>query len=112
MRTWMKAGAVTAVLLLNGGAAVAVSSYQGSDFTRDLDSRREVMACDMESDGNGVRGEYVPNGTSSTHTIYDGNGASNTCAHSGSYSARIYKHRVTEVLELEPDAHGAWVYPR
>lgn len=91
--------------------AVAATSWYSKNFTRDLDSRREVMACDGESDGYGVRGEYVPNGTASTHTIYDGNGASNSCAHSGSYSQRIYKHRVVEVRPVSMDGVGAWVYP-
>ncbi len=92
-------------------AAVGATSWVGSNFTQDLDSRREVMACDRESDGNGVRGDYVPNGTGSTYTVYDGNGSGNSCAHSGSFSKRIYKHRAVEVRTAAPDGVGAWVYP-
>ena len=103
---------VLAAVLPAPVAAVGATSWYGSNFTKDLDSRREVMACDREGgDGNIVRGDYTPNGTSSIHVIVDDNGANNSCAHSGSYSKRIYRHRVVEVRTLAPDGFGAWVYP-
>lgn len=110
MRRLLCTVALAVVLPIPLGATAATSTY-GNNFTQDQNLKREVMACDGEADSHGVRGDYVPNGTGSTYTIYDGNGSGNSCAHTGVFSQKIYKHRVVEVRTAQPDGVGAWAYP-
>ncbi|MEI2775136.1 MAG: hypothetical protein V9G19_04015 [Tetrasphaera sp.] len=112
----MKRSVVVALLVGTGCAIPAAAesglkSMQGSDYTQDFNSIRQVKACDMEADSHGVRGDYTPIGSSSTNTIYDGNGANNACEASGVYAQKIYRHRAVEVIPADFDAIGPWRYP-
>lgn len=88
-----------------------LKSRQGSDYSQDHNSIRQVMACDRESDSHGVRADLVPMGSSVPHTVNDDNGANNACVSSGVYSQKIYRHRIVEVIPWENDPVGPWKYP-
>lgn len=98
-------------VLVAASPAYALRSIQGSDYTEDFNGIKQLRVCDKESDGHGVRGDHVLNGSRSVYTIYDGNGANNACEESGVYPKTIYKHRAVEVVPMNNDAEGPWVYP-
>lgn len=106
---------VVAVIAVSTGAplgAQAVSvkySYSGSDYSYNSTNGKTVAACDRETDGNPVRADWTPIGSSSVSSVTNTNG-NGTC-NNGTSGAVIYKHRIVEVINNSNDDEGPWVYP-
>jgi hypothetical protein len=92
--------------------ALAVNSYEGSDYSFDsgpIGTNIVMYTCDMESDSRHVYAEYqIASGEWSE--VVDGNGANNSCGTRG-YYAGIEQHRTCEAIDFWPDACGSYVYP-
>jgi len=103
-----------AIVMFGGAAAaVAATSYEGSDYSYDeyhLTSGSDMVTCDRESDGRHVYAEYQI-GTGERSSVTDGNGANNSCALRGRYASGIIEHRTCEAIDFYPDACGSRVYP-
>lgn len=75
-----RVGIVTALavgpLMLAASPAFAATVYEGSDYA--YNDYGDLVACDKESDGNGVYAEYWTN-TGGHGQVWDGNGAASGC---------------------------------
>ncbi|RBY96936.1 hypothetical protein DQ237_04830 [Blastococcus sp. TF02-8] len=104
-----------AAMLLSAAPATAgigLISYEGSDFSQDVNTSSAVRACDGESDSHGVHADFTTKGSGVVQQIRDGNGANNSCAYTGSYGDyKIYSHRAVEEINGAPDNFGDWKYP-
>jgi len=107
-----------AVVVAAATAIVVAASSPASAYTRQYlsedspnyagvgDDRRWVEVCDMERDGNGVKGEFVMiNGR--TMTVGDGNGSAAGCGNKTA-PADIRKFRVILVRNGFIDAVSHW----
>lgn len=75
------AAGVLLMAMANPAAAVDYKSEEGADYAIVFSNRRDVGACDMEQDGNGVYGQFrwLVGTTVHQHTVSDGNGAAGGC---------------------------------
>lgn len=106
-------GSVIATFVAMPSAAQAVTaeySYSGSDYSYNAVSGKAVAACDREDDGHTVKTEYNLTGSSTPQTWRNNDGP-NTCSTTGT-PAIITRHRIIEVIAIEADDVGPWVYPR
>jgi hypothetical protein len=91
-------------------AVQQLTSYQGSDYSKNSSSGLTVSACDGENDGNDVSADYQRAGSSSEYHVVNG-GGSGTCVYAG-LSSIVYRHRAVELVPFTPDNYGPWVYPK
>lgn len=101
-------GATCAVL--SAGAAEAVKSYQGSDYSQDYNTRKYIETCDMESDSTPVKGIYEMN-TGSSGDVKDADGNNGVCGSknaAGTTSNYINRHKTCEYRSFWPDECGNW----
>ena len=72
----MKVATLSMVMFAGSAAtASAVYSYQGDDYSYDYNSKTYMRACDRESDGNEVKGNYDFNGSGDTNgSAWDSDG--------------------------------------
>lgn len=93
-------------------AALGLTSYEGSDYSQDLNTASQVKACDREADARDVFAQFKVRGVGDPQRVYDSNGANNACVYSGSYGDNaIYAHRIVEDVTFGPDLQGRWKYP-
>ena len=91
------------------GVAGAVKSWQGSDFSVDHNSYRQITTCDEESDGRGVHSDAkLENDTTVGRASVDTDGPGNSCGTSIFFSLNIIQHRTCEEIFLWPDICGFW----
>lgn len=94
-------------------SAMAISvetSWSGADYSQNDATGKKIWLRDGECDGNGVRSDYVVVGGSTTNTFNNYIGCYNSNA--VTTSSLVYKHRVVEVIPLDTDDYGAYVYPK
>ena len=97
-----------AVLAVGASAAQGVTSYQGSAYSQDYNSRRYIRNCDREADSISTKAIYDFNATgTSDGNISDQDGANNNCA-SKNTGATINRHRTCENENWWPDVCGNW----
>ncbi|MFE2044214.1 hypothetical protein ACFXAZ_25470 [Streptomyces sp. NPDC059477] len=100
-----------AVAVLFFGAitgASALTSYNGSDYSFDSESRERMTACDKESDSTPVKGEYYNVGNNTKRDVKDSDGNNGTCASEGNGVGKVLKHKTCEYRSAWPDACGNW----
>lgn len=99
------------VLALSGPASAVnpLTSWQGDDYSQDLNSITQVKACDGEVDGHGVHSDYYRTGSPTQYQVHN-DGGSGTCATSGTGN-KLYSHRIVEEISFAEDPKGPWVYP-
>lgn len=96
------------VLLVGVGAAQGVTSYQGSDYSQDYNSKRYIRNCDREADSISTKGIYDFNSTGDSNgNISDQDGANSNCA-SKNTGGTINRHRTCENENWWPDVCGNW----
>lgn len=111
-RTTWRAGfaaLVAAGTLLLPAGAMAVSSYNGADYSTDLNGGHQIKTCDQESDSEQVHADGIfRNGVTKGSIARDADGNNGRCATSG-YDARVLrKHRTCEERDFAPDECGNW----
>lgn len=90
------------------GVASAVTSYQGDDFSFDYFSRTYMAACDQESDGNQVKGNYdFDNSGGTDGSAMDEDGNNGVCGTANTFGT-VIRHRTCEVQQFWPDNCGNW----
>lgn len=90
-------------------AAGALTSYQGSDYSQDVSSSRQIKAYDGESDGNDVHSDYYLIGSGTLRQVHTDSGAGDI-AYSAVHGTKVYRHRAVEEV-IGEDPKGPWVYP-
>lgn len=90
-------------------AASGLTSYQGSDYSRDFNAIRQVRMCDWESDGNDTHADYYAIGDGNLHQVHTSTGYGD-CEDSAVFTNQISRHRAVEEVFGE-DPKGPWVYP-
>lgn len=103
------AGAFSAVVLAGSyGAAGAVTSYQGSDYSQDYNSKKYLRNCDQEADSTSTKGIYDFNSSGDSNgNVSDQDGANGVCA-SKNTGSTINRHRTCENPNWWPDTCGNW----
>lgn len=105
------AGAVAlcaAVLTASWGVASAATSYQGSDYSQDYNSKHNMRNCDQESDSTATKGIYDFNGSGDSNgNISDQDGNNGVCA-SKATGGTVNRHRTCEIPNWWPDQCGNW----
>lgn len=87
--------------------ASALTSWNGSDYSRDFNGRKAMETCDRESDSTGVKAVYeLRNGDEDS--VRDDDGANKVCAQEGSGNRLITGHKTCETPDLWPDPCGNW----
>lgn len=96
------------VFAVSFGAASAATSYQGSDYSQDYNTRRYLRNCDRESDSTSTKGIYDFNSTGGANgSISDQDGNNGVCA-SRNAGSTINRHRTCETPNWWPDTCGNW----
>lgn len=101
---------VAAAFVVAPGMAGAAKSYQGDDWSQDLDDYRQMQTCDVETDGKAVHSDAkLRNGSTKQRTAVDSDGGGNACATSARTVSDIIQHRTCEEKPAWPDDCGNWV---
>lgn len=91
------------------GVAVAVTSYNGSDYSTDYNGGHQIKTCDREADSEQVHSDgRFTNGSSWNVMARDADGANTACATSAYTSRVLSKHRTCEERDFAPDECGNW----
>jgi hypothetical protein len=99
------------ILIVSSAAASAIVSYHGDDYSFDYNAKTYIKACDMESDGNEVKGNYdFNNSGDASGSVIDGDGNNGVCA-SKNTAGTIVRHRTCEAINFWPDSCGNWQAP-
>lgn len=110
---FIRQAATAAVLctgVLSGSyvAASATTSYQGSDYSQDYNSKQNIRNCDQESDSTATKGIYDFNSSGDSNgNISDQDGNNGVCA-SKATGGTIARHRTCEIPNWWPDECGNW----
>jgi len=107
--------AITTTLVVTGAvltgsyqASSAGFSFQGSDYSRDFNSKHSIENCDEEADSTSTKGIYDYNADGgSDGNVSDQDGANGICA-SKSVGGTIARHRTCENPNWWPDTCGNW----
>ena len=90
------------------GAATAATSYHGSDYGQDYNSRQYVRSCDREADSNIIHTDYsFTSNRVVAGAITDGNGSNGDCA-STNLSRTVTHHKTCERNHIVWNC-GNWV---
>lgn len=89
-------------------AVSSLTSYQGSDYSRNYTSGPAILSCNVEVDGHAVSADYHRAGSGSEYSLID-NSEDGFCASTNTGTV-ITQHRAVELLP-GTDAYGPWVYP-
>jgi hypothetical protein len=94
----VSAGITTLTALSSYGAAGAVYSSHGDDFSYDHNARSRLGNCDQESDSNHTKGlyDYDTANEASNGEIEDSTGNDGNCGQSGALAQAILRHRTCE----------------
>lgn len=93
-------------------SAAAATSYNGSDYSYDYNTKQNLRTCDQESDSTPVKGRADDDGNLTTdQTILDSDGNNGVCASATItlYPGRIWHHSTCEAPRFRPDPCGNWV---
>lgn len=103
------AALVVVSALLAPGAALAVSSRNGSDVSTDFNGGHQIKTCDKESDSEQVHSDGSFTNVQWKNVIArDADGNNGQCASSG-YDRRVLRqHRTCEERDFAPDECGNW----
>jgi hypothetical protein len=107
-------GVTLATVVGGAGSADAVQglySWDGNDYSHDINYVKAVEVCDQESDNHGVHADFRLVGSSENLQVRDGNGSASPCGVTPNQNQKIYRHRVVEEINFQPDQFGSWVYP-
>ncbi|MDP1820106.1 MAG: hypothetical protein Q8K58_09490 [Acidimicrobiales bacterium] len=97
-----------AVLGSSYTVASAATSYQGSDYSYDYNSRHNLRNCDAESDSTATKGIYDFTASGDHNgSISDQDGNNGVCA-SKATGGTIARHRTCEIPNWWPDECGNW----
>jgi len=112
MKRPMKVFALSLTLFAGSAAtASAVTSYQGDDYSYDYNSKTYMKACDKESDGNEVKGNYDFNSSGDTNgSAIDSDGNNGVCG-ARNTGGTVARHRTCEAINFWPDNCGNWQAP-
>lgn len=100
---------VAGTALASATGALAVTSYNGSDYSYDYNNRTYMATCDRESDRTRVRGEWYTD-TGSRGKVEDVDGSNGNCA-TARVNGSAARHRTCEYRDAWPDACGNWQAP-
>jgi hypothetical protein len=106
-------GLLLSIVIFVGSSATAsaVVSWQGDDYSYDYNSRVYLKTCDMESDGNEVKGVYDSNNSGDpSGYVLDSDGNNGVCG-SKNTGIIIVRHRTCEAINFWPDNCGNWQAP-
>lgn len=104
---------ILSCLIFVGSSATtsAIMSFHGDDYSYDYYAKVYIRACDMESDGNEVKGNYDFNNSGDpSGSVIDGDGNNGVCA-SKNTAGTIVRHRTCEAINFWPDSCGNWQAP-
>jgi len=106
VRSAVLGGIFSALVLAAPATAAALTSYQGSDYSQDFNSRHNMRTCDQESDQTPVKAVYQKT-DGRWDDVKDSDGNNGRCAEEGT-GGTVLKHKTCEYRWGWPDACGNW----
>jgi hypothetical protein len=103
------AGAGVATIALATPVAALTSRYEDAGYSRDVESRTVITACDTKADGNGVYANWWQTGRSNYDTLSENQGNGNCNAAAALNDRLVRAHIIWINLSGRPDPHGPYV---